>query len=70
MYKMNAKITLILTVELFFGIIILILAIAGMSIGVIFNRKPLTGSCGGLSASGSCSLCGNDTEKCESINST
>ena len=67
---MNAKITLILTVELFFGILILVLAIAGMSIGVIFNRKPLTGSCGNLSSSGSCSLCGNDEEKCESINST
>ena len=56
--------------EIIFGIIILCIAIVGMSIGIIFNRKPLTGSCGGLSPNGSCSICGNDTEKCENINST
>ena len=51
--------------ELFLGVLVLIIAIAGMSVGVIFNRKPLSGSCGGLSSTGSCSICGNNTEKCE-----
>ena len=51
--------------ELFLGVLILIIAITGMSVGVIFNRKPLSGSCGGLSSTGSCSICGNNTEKCE-----
>ena len=51
--------------EIFLGVFILILAITGMSIGVIFNRKPLSGSCGGLSPEGTCSLCGNDPNKCE-----
>ena len=64
-YKNYAKITLIFGMEMFLGVIILIIAVAGMSVGVIFNRKPLSGSCGGLSSSGNCSICGNDTEKCE-----
>ena len=51
--------------EIFLGIFILVIAITGMSIGVIFNRKPLTGSCGGLSSEGTCSICGNDPNKCE-----
>jgi len=51
--------------KIILGIIILCLAIAAMSIGVIFNRKPLSGSCGGLSPNGDCSICGGDTSKCE-----
>jgi len=54
--------------EFFLGVFILILAITGMSIGVIFNRKPLSGSCGGLSSDGACSICGNDPNKCETDN--
>ena len=53
--------------EIVLGVIILFLAIIGMSIGVIFNRKPLSGSCGGLSSNGTCSICGNDPEKCENL---
>ena len=64
-YKNYVKITLIFNMEMFLGVIILIIAVAGMSVGVIFNRKPISGSCGGLSSSGNCSICGNDTEKCE-----
>ena len=51
--------------ETILGIIILCLAIVAMSIGVIFNRKPLSGSCGGLSPDGNCLICGGDTSKCE-----
>mgnify|MGYP006166130071 CR=1 FL=1 len=49
------------------GIIILGLAIFGMAIGVIFNKKPLSGSCGGLNPDGICSLCGDIPENCEDI---
>ena len=51
--------------EIILGIIILSLAIMAMSIGVIFNRKPLSGSCGGMNPSGECSICGGDTNKCD-----
>jgi|TARA_B100000902_G_C26777457_1_gene653400 hypothetical protein len=54
--------------EILMGIIILALAITAMSIGVIFNRKPLSGSCGGLEPNGDCSICGGNTSKCENSN--
>ena len=41
---------------------------AAMSIGVIFGRKPITGTCGGLGAAGitgPCDICGGDSSKCE-----
>ncbi|MGY8782602.1 MAG: (Na+)-NQR maturation NqrM [Fidelibacterota bacterium] len=51
--------------EFFLGILILSIAIAGMAVGVIFNKKPLSGSCGGLNNNGICALCGSDPEACE-----
>lgn len=42
--------------------------IAGMSIGVMFGRKPISGTCGGIGALGisqSCDICGGNTQKCE-----
>ena len=54
--------------EIILGIIILSLAIMAMSIGVIFNRKPLSGSCGGLNPNGECPICGEDTNKCDDSN--
>ena len=39
--------------------------IAAMSIGVIFGRKPISGSCGGLNTGGSCEICGSNADKCE-----
>lgn len=47
---------------------IVVLLIAGMSIGVIFGRKPISGTCGGIGALGisaSCDICGGNTQKCE-----
>ncbi len=35
-----------------------------MSVGIIFNDKPLSGSCGG-NPDGSCTICGGDNSKCE-----
>ena len=51
--------------EIFLGITVLAIAIAGMSIGAIFNNKPISGSCGGLNSDGICSICGGDPQKCE-----
>jgi len=39
-----------------------------MSVGVLFGRKPVQGSCGGMSnigALGECEICGGDSSKCE-----
>ncbi len=44
------------------------LLIAGMSVGVIFGRKPISGTCGGIGALGisqSCDICGGSPQKCE-----
>jgi uncharacterized protein len=49
-----------------FGIMLLI--VAAMAVGVIFGRKPIAGSCGGMSAIGmdsACDICGGDKKKCE-----
>ena len=46
-------------------ILIFGLAILGLSIGVIFDNKPIQGSCGGIGADESCAICGGDTQKCE-----
>ena len=57
--------------ETFFLALVLLLAVmVAMSVGVIFGRKPLTGSCGGVgNALGEedyvCDLCGGDPNKCE-----
>ncbi|MFW7377306.1 MAG: (Na+)-NQR maturation NqrM [Oligoflexus sp.] len=46
--------------------------IAGMAVGVIFAKKPITGSCGGLNnlngGDGKCDICGAtaaDPERCK-----
>lgn len=46
--------TLLATLLLSFSVILLV--IAGMSIGVMNGRKAISGSCGGLN-SGGCELC-------------
>ena len=59
--------TLVLT------IIIVGLLIAGMSIGVILQKKPIKGTCGGLSALGmdtDCDICGGDRSKCDEENNS
>ena len=53
-----------LQMDIIIGTIILLFAFLLMSIGVIFNNKPLRGSCGG-NPDGSCSVCGGDINKCE-----
>ena len=49
----------------FIAIVIVILL---MSIGVLFGRKPVQGSCGGLNnidGLNECEICGGDTAKCK-----
>lgn len=50
----------------FFGMLLIGLA---MSIGVLFGRGPIKGSCGGIAIKGEqgeCSICGRAQGRCES----
>jgi uncharacterized protein len=54
--------------------IVLLSVVCLMAIGVIFGRKPIAGSCGGVGtalgeADYVCELCGGDEAKCEEIKS-
>lgn len=52
-------------------LVIVMLLVAGMSVGVLMGRKPISGSCGGLGAMGiskSCDICGGSPQKCEEEN--
>lgn len=49
-----------------FGVMLLLVAL--MAIGVLLGRKPISGSCGGMSAIGmesACDVCGGDKGKCD-----
>lgn len=53
---------------LILSFLILLIVIGVMSIGVLMGRKPIKGSCGGMSALGmgtACDICGGDQNKCE-----
>ena len=48
--------------------VVMCLVIVAMAVGVMFKRKPITGTCGGLNAvglRGECEICGGDMQKCE-----
>lgn len=51
-----------------FVFLALLLVVTGMAVGVIFGRKPIAGSCGGMSALGmdtACDICGGDKSICD-----
>lgn len=53
------------------ALLVVSILVAAMSIGVIFGRKPISGTCGGIGALGiskSCDICGGNTQKCEEEN--
>lgn len=55
-----------LTMILAFSLMLLL--VAAMAVGVLMGRKPISGSCGGMSALGmevACDICGGDKGKCE-----
>ena len=45
---------------------VMVLAIAGMAIGVLFGRTPIAGSCGGLNAVNGSSECQSCSRPCSS----
>jgi hypothetical protein len=56
-----------MTTVLLAFLIMLLLTVA-MAVGVLFGRKPISGSCGGMKALGmdvSCEICGGDPDRCE-----
>ena len=52
----------------FLAFILVSVLVALMAVGVLFGRKPIAGSCGGMKALGmemECEICGGDAAKCE-----
>ncbi len=48
--------------------LVMLVLVAGMAVGVLFGRKPISGSCGGMKALGmgvSCEICGGNPDLCE-----
>lgn len=46
----------------------MLVVVAAMAVGVMLGRKPIAGSCGGMSALGletACEICGGDRSKCD-----
>ena len=61
---------------LLFGVTlgVFLLVLVGMAIGVLFGRREISGSCGGLGSAGSkdsdqasCALCSNPSEACREL---
>jgi len=54
-----------------FAFLLLASIITLMAVGVIFQNKPIKGSCGGMAALGmvsNCEICGGDRQICEDVN--
>jgi len=52
----------------FITFIIVAIVVLIMSVGVLFGRKPVQGSCGGMNnieGMKECEICGADPQKCE-----
>tara|TARA_Y100000741_G_scaffold274284_1_gene214263 strand:+ start:232 stop:408 length:177 start_codon:yes stop_codon:yes gene_type:complete len=53
--------------EMLIIFLVLMLIITAMSVGVLFGKKPISGSCGGLAnlePGRECELCGGNPSKC------
>lgn len=56
--------------EFALALVVVLVIIAAMSVGVIMGRKPISGSCGGMSAAlgdpdYECEICGGDPARCD-----
>jgi hypothetical protein len=50
----------------FFSLIVIALSIGGLSLGILFGRRPLRGSCGAMACLknlGGCGGCGTESEE-------
>ena len=48
--------------------VLMLLLVAGMAVGVMLGRAPLSGSCGGLKRLGidaECEICGGNPSRCD-----
>jgi hypothetical protein len=61
-----------MTMTLLLVFVFMLLTVAAMSIGVMFGRAPIKGSCGGLAqlGLGACEICGGDPSRCETPSGT
>ena len=53
--------------EMLIIFLVLMLIIAAMSVGVLFGKKPISGTCGGLAnlePGRECELCGGNSSQC------
>lgn len=54
---------------LLLAFLLMLVLLGAMAVGVIFGRKPISGSCGGLGQLGvdaECEICGGNPQRCES----
>ena len=54
---------------LILAFVVMLALVGAMAIGVMFGRKPISGSCGGMKTLGldvECEICGGDPGLCES----
>ena len=54
-------------IEFLLSFIVLLTVVAGMAIGVMKGRAPISGSCGGLNnlgVDGACEICGGNPARC------
>lgn len=48
--------------------LVMLIVVGAMAVGVMFGRRPIAGSCGGMKALGmnvQCEICGGDPNACE-----
>ncbi len=54
--------------ELSLAFLVILALVGAMSIGVIFGRQPIKGTCGGMAAlnmGSGCDICGGDARRCD-----